>query len=177
MPTQNGRRRNPPLDAAEGRDKHRARRIDEVHGHELFGRRHFRPFANPADMSGIAQRDRGQAGCFGLLDTDRDGLRRNGLAETIAPIEHSEGWRVDQRGDRLVRHDVATLDPSDIARHANDAVAVVSGEIGADKRPGDALAFILRGANADENVRDERGKRLNLYRDHQALVAACPPPR
>jgi len=72
---------------------------------------------------------------------DCDGLGRNALAETVAAVEHGKGRRVDEAMHRLVRHDVAALDPGDVARHADDAMAVVPGEIGADKRPRDALPF------------------------------------
>jgi hypothetical protein len=44
------------------------------------------------------------------------------------------------------------LDPIDVAWRADDAVAVVAGEIGVDERGGDAARFFGLAANAGENL-------------------------
>ena len=47
--------RQAPLAAAEGRDQHAARSVDEVHGDEAGLGRHLGPVADPADMPAVAQ--------------------------------------------------------------------------------------------------------------------------
>ncbi len=74
----------PPLGAAERRHQHAARRVDEMHRHEPGLGRHLRPVADAADVSGIAQRDHGEAILLAFVDADGDGLRRHGLAEAVA---------------------------------------------------------------------------------------------
>jgi len=137
----------------------------------------LRPFADPADMAGIAQRDRGKARRFRLFDADVDGHRRHRLTEAKAPVEDADDRRIDKTFDRLVGNEVACADPIDVTRRANDAVAVVAGEIGVDKRSRDAARFLRPAADASENLGAELGQGVggNLNRHVGAL--ACGPPR
>ena len=78
------------------------------------------------------------------------------LAKAIAAVDDGERGRVDENLDRLVRRDVAGLHPVDIARHADDAVAVVAREIGADQRARDAQGLLARRADALERIGADR---------------------
>ena len=67
-----------------------------------LGGGHFRPVADPADMSGIAQRDRGQAGLLAFLDADPDRLRRDGLSVAEFAVDHRQRRCIDHKLDGLV---------------------------------------------------------------------------
>lgn len=71
---------------------------------QSFGRRHFSPVADPADMSGIAQRHRGQSRLSAFLDADPDRLRRHGLSVAELAIDHRQRRRIDHDLGGLVRH-------------------------------------------------------------------------
>ena len=128
-------------------------------------RRALRPFADPPDMAGIAQRDRGKPRRLRFRDANVDGLRRDDLAEAVAAVEHGDDRRIDQARDRLIGHCVARAHPVDIARHAQHAVAVVPGEIGFDQRGGDGARLLGPAADALENFGAEVGQRAgrNMY--------------
>ncbi len=117
----------------------------------------LRPFADAADMAGIAQRDCGKAGRLRLLNADVDGHRRHRLTEAEAAVDDADHWRVDNTFDRLVGNEVARAHPIDITRNADDAVAVVAGEIGVDQRGGDAARLFRLTAGASENLGAEVG--------------------
>ena len=130
-------------------------------------RRALRPFADPAEMAGIAQRDRGEPGRLRLRDADVDRLRRDRLAEAVVAVDDGEGGRVDDAGQSLIGRQLALERPVDIARHADDAVAVVAGEIGADERGGNAARLLLAAADAGEDFgtnRSSRGRRCGVSR-------------
>ena len=110
------------------------------------------PFADPADMAGIAQRDRGEARRLRFLDADVDGQRRHRLAEAEAAVEDADHGRVDDTFDRLIGNEVACVDPVDVTRDADDAVAVVAGEIGIDQRGRDPLRFVELAADASVDL-------------------------
>ena len=59
------------------------------------------------------------------------------------------------------------MDPIDVTGHANDAVAVVAGEIGVDERTGDPLRFFGPAADPGENlgaeVRQRVGGNMNCH--------------
>ena len=141
------------------------------------GGRALRPFADTADMAGVAQGDCRQSHRLRLLDADVDGLRRNRLAEAKAAIDDRDYRRIDEARDRLVGNEIAGLDPGDIARHADDAVAVVASEIGVDERGGDLARLLGPTADALEDLRAEIDQRIggNVDRHVEALV--CAPPR
>ena len=128
-----GRRRQPALEAAERRDQDRARGVDEMDRDETRRRGALRPFADAADMAGIAQRDRGEARRLRFLNADIDGHRRHRLAKAEATVDDADHGRVNNTFDRLVGNEVAGADPIDVTRHADDAVAVVAGQIGVDE--------------------------------------------
>ena len=92
-----------------------------------------------------------------FLDADVDGHRRHRLAKAEAAVEDADHGRVDDTFDRLIGHEVAAADPVDVARHADDAVAVVAGEIGIDQRGRDALRLVGLTADAGENLGAEAG--------------------
>jgi hypothetical protein len=139
-----GRGRQPLLDAAIGRHQQRACGVDEVDRHQSFGCRHFSPVADAADMSGIAQRDRGQAASLAFFDADPDGLRRDGLPVTELAIDDRQRRRIDHEFDGLIGNDRAHLLPPDIDRHPDHAVAVVPREIRRREVGRDAPGFFRR---------------------------------
>ena len=157
MPAQKGAvdsRRSRP---AERRDQDRARGVDEMNRDETRRRGALGPFADPADMAGIAQRDRGEARRLRFFNADVDGHRRHRLAKAEPTVEDADHGRVDDTFDRLIGHEVAAVDPVDVTRDADDAVAVVAGEIGIDQRGRDPLRFVGLTADASENLGAEAG--------------------
>ena len=111
----------------------------------------LRPFADTADMAGIAQRNCRKARRPRFFNADVHGHRRNRLTEAEPAVEDGDHGRVDKSIDRLVGNEVAGADPIDVTRHADDAVAVVAGEIGVDERNGDPVRFFGPAADAGEN--------------------------
>ena len=94
----------------------------------------LRPFADPADMAGIAERDCGEARCLGFLNADVDRHRRHCLTEAKAAVDDADHGRINNAFDRLVGNEIASAHPIDVTRHADDAMAVVASQIGVDKR-------------------------------------------
>src|ERR1700738_3997238 len=128
-PGRKGRGGSPPFDAAVRSHQHRAGGIDKMDRHQPLGRRHFGPVADPADMSGIAQRDRGKARRLAFFDADLDGLGCDGLPVTELAVDHRQRRRIDHEFDSLVGDDRARLLPPDIDRYPDHAVAVVACQI------------------------------------------------
>ena len=166
-----GRGRQPLLDPAKRRHQQRARGVDEMDRDQPLGRGHFRPVADPADMSGIAQRDRGKAGLLAFLDADPDRLRPDGLSVAEFAVDHRQRRRIDHQLDGLVGNDRAHLLPPDIDRHADHAVAVMPGEIGCGEIGRDAPGFFGRRIRMAENLRNEVDQIWNLDRDHVWIFA------
>jgi hypothetical protein len=70
----------------------------------------LRPFADPPDVAGIAERNCRKAGRPRLFDADVDGDRRDRLTEAEAAVEDSDNWRIDKTFDRLVGNEIAGAD-------------------------------------------------------------------
>ena len=117
----------------------------------------LRPFADAADVAGIAQRDCGKAGRLRLLDANVDGHRRHRLTEAEAAVDDADDWGVNNTFHRLVGNEVARAHPIDITRNADDAVAVVARKIRIDQRGGDAARLFRLTAGASENLGAEVG--------------------
>ena len=109
-----GRGREPLLDAAERRNQQRAGGIDEMHGHQAFGRGHLRPVADAADMPGVAQRDCGKSRLLALLDAGLHRKRRHRLTIAELAVDHGERWRID---DDLARSGWERRCPSSSSGH------------------------------------------------------------
>ena len=133
----------------------------------------LRPFADPADMAGIAQRNCGKAGRLGFFNADVDGDRRDRLTEAEAAVEDADDRRIDKAFDRLVGNELARADPIDVTRHADHAVAVVAGEIGVDQRRGDAARFFRAAADASENLGAEVGQGVGGNVNRHVGVLDC----
>ena len=160
------RRRYAALGAAEGRHQHAARGIDEMHRDEPGLGRHLGPVADPADVACVPERHHGEAHGLALLDADGDGLRRHGLAETMQAIDHRQHRRlVDHLHLAVGVHDAVAL-PLQVARHARDAVAVVTGQIGGDQVLADALRLRGRAPGLGEGIAHQLGKRPRFDRHH-----------
>ena len=97
---------------------------------------------------------------FAFFDAYIDRERRHRVAEAEIAVDDGEGGRVDDAGQNLVGRQLAFERPVDIQRNADDAVAVVASQIGADERGGDAARLLLAAADAGEDfatVIDHRG--------------------
>ena len=136
------RRRQPTLQPAERRDEDRPGGVDEMDRDQARCGGALRPFADPADMAGIAQRNCGEARCFRFFNADVDRHRRHRLAEAEAAVDDADHRSIDHTFDRLVGNEIACADPIDVTRHANDAMAVVASQIGVDKRGGDVARLL-----------------------------------
>ena len=71
---------------------------------QALGGGHLGPVADAADMSGIAQRDRGKARLLAFLDADPDRLRRHRLAVAELAVDHRQRRRIDHDFGGLVRN-------------------------------------------------------------------------
>ena len=111
---------------------------------EAFGRRHLGEIADATDMGRVAQRDRGQTHRLAFLDADHDRLRSDRLAEAELPVDDGDDGRVRDDLDALVAHRLGFLEPAQIDGHADHAMAVVPGKIGADEIGGDACRLGTR---------------------------------
>ncbi len=146
------RGRQPAIQPAERRNQYRARGVDEMNRDEPRRRGALRPFADPADVAGIAQRNRRKPHAFRFFDAEVDGDRRHRLAEAEPAVEDADHRRVHDPLDRLIGNDLAYAHGVDVARHADDPMAVMAGEIGVDQRAGHAVRFLRQAAGAGENV-------------------------
>ena len=77
-----------------------------------------------------------------FLDPERDRLRCNGLAETELAVENCNDRCVDHPFHDAIREQKAVVPPLHVARHARDAVAVMSGKVGIDQIAADARTFL-----------------------------------
>jgi hypothetical protein len=85
-------------------------------------------------------------------------LRREGsggLAEAVMRVDEREGRAVAHHLGRLPRHHLALAQPSDVARHPDHPVAVVTREVGGHEVAPDPLGLFGRAALPDEDVPDE----------------------
>ena len=137
----------------------------------------LRPLADAADMAGVAQRNCGKAGRLGFFNADVDGHRRRRLPEAEAPVDDADDRRIDEALDRLVGNELACANPIDVTRHANDAMAVVTGEIGVNKGGGDAARFFGAAADASENLGAEIRQRAGGDVNRHVGALDCAPPR
>ncbi len=124
--------------------------------------RHLGPVADAADVACVAQGDGREAVLAALVDADADGLRRHGLAEAVLAVDHGDHRRVDDDVDGDVGQHRAVLLLGGVARHADDAVAVVARQVGAHRVAADAPALLRRAPRRGEDIRDESSQRFAL---------------
>jgi hypothetical protein len=137
----------------------------------------LRPFADPPDVAGIAERNCRKARRPRLFDADVDGDRCDRLAEAEAAVDDGDHRRIDKTFDRLVGNEIARANPIDVSRHTDDAVAVVAREIGVDERGGDASRFFRAAADAGENLGAKIRQRVGGNVNRHIGAFACGPPR
>ena len=74
-------------------------------------------------------------------------------------------------------NELARANPIDVTRHADDAVAVVAGEIGVNEGGGDAARFFGAAADASENLGAEIRQRVGGDLNRHVGALDCAPPR
>ena len=177
MPTQNGavdsRRSRPPNGATSTEPAALTKWIEIMPAR----RRALRPFADTADMTGIAQRDRRKPHRFCLLDADVDGLQARPSGRSRSGRRDGNDRRIHQAFDRLIGDDIARTHPIDIARNADYPVTVVAGQIGVDEGGGDAAGLLRAAANMFENLGAEVGEGIGPNMDRHLVALISPPPR
>ncbi len=102
-----------------------------------------------------------------FLDAKLDRLRRDRLAEPEAPIDHGHDRRVDESRDLLIRHDAAVELHLHVSGDPNDAMAVVTREIGGHQIFGDPAPLLGRAAGFGEDFGDEILERVRRHGDHR----------
>ena len=145
------------VDAAERRDQHAAAHIDEMDA---------RPGLPPPPSRPIRRRGRHGRNSSGRWPkAPSPCISRCRARPPAAPWSGRSRYcpsRIASTGVSTTRFTVLSaknmpvLLPFHIARHARDAVAVMTGQIGADQIFSDPPAFLFRATGGDENVGDER---------------------
>ena len=92
-------------------------------------------------MAGIAQRDDGKPGGLGLRDAEVHGDGRDGLAKPDIAVDHRVVRRLHHDRGLLAGLHLALAEPLYVARNPDHAVAVVTGQVGADQPMGNARGF------------------------------------
>jgi hypothetical protein len=126
-----------------------------MHGDQTLGRCHLRPVADPADMAGIAQGHRRQSHRPAFVDADAHRLGRYGLAEAVSAVDHGEHRGIGHDLHGSIGEDGAVAFHLNIARHPDDAVAVMAGQVGADQIGRHSPALLDRTAGGDEDIADK----------------------
>ena len=105
------------------------------------GRGPLRPFADPADMAGVAQRNRGKARGLAFSTPMSTACGAMVWPKPKWPSITADDGRIDQTFDRSGREQFARCTQR-LARHADDAMAVMAGQIGVDQGGGDAARLL-----------------------------------
>jgi len=88
----------------------------------------------------VARRGRGP------FAADGDGFLANHLSEAAVAVQQKAVAVVPHHRDRAADENQSLVDHLRVAGHARDAVAFVSGEVGADETLGHTTAFVLAAA-------------------------------
>src|SRR5262249_3966090 len=89
------------------------------------------------------------------VDADLHSAWRDGLTEAVFPIHHGERWCIDHHHQLLISEDEAIVLHLDITLHADDTVAVMSGEIRSHEIKRDALCLGVRATGGIEDLGNE----------------------
>jgi hypothetical protein len=92
-------------------------------------------------------------------------------------IDHRQRRRVDHDFSGLVGDHRTCFLPPDIDRHADNAVAVVTGQIGRGQIGGDATRLFRRRFRMRENLSNKIDQVVDLYRHHVRSLALSLHPR
>ena len=123
------------------------------------GLRHLlRPRTNTTEMACIADRHRAKAALPRLGDRDVHGLAADHLSIAELTIDDGIARRfADDNGVPVGNHHSFGL-PVDVLGHANDAVRVVTGQVGVDEMVADDARFAVRRPRRAEHRGDERAQ-------------------
>ena len=160
--------RHASVDATERGNQEAAADVDEMDRDHPGFQRPLRPVADPSQVAGIAQGHDGDPVRPGLGDADVDRLRADGLAEAVIAIDHRHRLGVGDDGDVLPGLHGAGLHPHQVTGHADDAVAVVAGQVGLDQVAADALTLVGGAAGGGEGVADETAQGFGVDDGHGA---------
>ncbi len=168
-----------PAHAAERRHQLAELDVDEVERHQPGGGRALAPVADATEMPDIAQPDHRDAALPGLADAEIHRLLADRLAEPEIAVDDGVHRGFGDDADRLPGAHEILLDPQHVARHADDAVAVVAGEIGRDQVAGGARRLGAGATGGGENVGDKAAQLVDGDRDRGLLGHVCyfPPMR
>ena len=173
------RGRHAPLAAAIGRDQHAVCHIDEMDRDIAGLRRQFGPGADAAEMTAVLERHQRQAVRLRFLQPELDRLPPEHLPEAEIAVERGHHRVLADDADVAAEVVIAALEPVEIPRNAEQAVAVVAGEIGADEVGGDLHRLVARAAGGLENPRRDfdqpRRRQANII-DHGPPAASSRSP-
>jgi hypothetical protein len=148
-----GVRRQASIRSTERRDPWRAnpRHVDEMERGEAGVCRHLSPVRNAPEVRGMAQRYNAGTVPLRSLDADRHSLAADDLSKAVVAVNDDQRPSVERDGRVLVRHDPTVCEVLDVPRQANDAMTVVSSEIGIHQSPRDQsrLCLLASGGRAD----------------------------
>ena len=133
-------RGQPPAQPAKGRDRlTAAARVDHDDADQARRRGHLGVTRDAPGMIAVAKRHRGNPARTRLSDRHRHGLFGDHLPETAPAVEQGRGVGLGYHLRLRVGPDFAGLDRPEILRNPEDAVGVVSRQVGIDQvLPNDA---------------------------------------
>ena len=126
---------------------------------------------NAAHVALSEDRGRGHAVSSGLLDGHLHQPFGNDVAEPPVAVDDGGGGRIIDNLKLCAGHYVAALDAVDVRGNLDDAVRVVSGEVGADGVEGDDLRLFLARSRADEKRSRDVFKPVCRYCGHRSYLA------
>ncbi len=103
--------------------------------------------ADPPDMRGIAQRQHAGAQLLRAGDGAAHRVGRHALAVAAAGVDHQQSAGIQHRFRRLVGHQQPVVEQPHIGRQHADAVAVVTGQVGAHQVVGDFCGLVFFAAH------------------------------
>jgi hypothetical protein len=101
-----------------------------------------------------------------LFDGQRHRLGVDMKAEAPMAVDHGRGRRFLHDGPFRARHDMSGLDAVDIGRDRDDAVGIMSGEVGVDAADGYRVGFLVRCAGGPEQSRADMCETVGLDDRH-----------
>ena len=119
--------------SAEGRDAHRARRVEEVERHLPRRGGDLGPVAETSEVAAIAQADHRDARLRGLRDAEAGRELADDLAEPAVAIDDRQRVAVENDRRRGVRLEPSGSHPLEVLADAQHAMRIVPDEIGVDE--------------------------------------------
>ena len=152
-------------------------RVHKVERHESLGGRDLSPRSNPAQVSGVPQRDDGDSVLAAFLHANRDGLPAGPLSVTEPRIGDRQRPGVDHNLNRLAGKDFLLTHPLQINRGSDDAVRIMSGQVRLDQMIGDHGGFFVAATGSRKEVSDQSFQLIRGERFHSLFLADSIPTR